>query len=109
MTDHKKTGVAFWAAVVVVVVLVLYPLSFGPACWITSRLDRGADMVPVLYHPFTSAMSPQTDTTIDSVIIWYAELGAAENWVWGAVWEAGETPGSEHVRWDWVEIIPTPP
>jgi hypothetical protein len=36
----KKPGVAFWATVVVVVVLVAYPLSFGPACWITSRLNR---------------------------------------------------------------------
>jgi hypothetical protein len=34
MTSHrKKPGVAFWATVVVVVVLVAYPLSFGPACW----------------------------------------------------------------------------
>ena len=31
MTDRKKPGVAFWATVVVVVVLVAYPLSFGPA------------------------------------------------------------------------------
>jgi len=32
MTVRKKPGVAFWATVVMVVVLVLYPLSFGPAC-----------------------------------------------------------------------------
>src|SRR5262245_22978664 len=31
--SHKKPGVAFWATVVVVVVLVAYPLSFGLACW----------------------------------------------------------------------------
>jgi hypothetical protein len=31
MTNRKKPGVAFWATVVVVVVLVAYPLSFGPA------------------------------------------------------------------------------
>ena len=29
-TDRKKPGVAFWTTVVVVVVLVAYPLSFGP-------------------------------------------------------------------------------
>jgi hypothetical protein len=33
MTDRKKPGVAFWATVVVVVLLLGYPLSFGPACW----------------------------------------------------------------------------
>ncbi len=36
MADRKKPGVAFWATVVVVVVLV-YPLSFGPACWLARR------------------------------------------------------------------------
>jgi len=29
--QKKKPGVAFWATVVVVVALVAYPLSFGPA------------------------------------------------------------------------------
>jgi hypothetical protein len=32
--ERKKPGVAFWATVVVVAVLLAYPLSFGPACWI---------------------------------------------------------------------------
>jgi hypothetical protein len=32
MTDRKKPGVALWATVVVVV-LALYVLSYGPACW----------------------------------------------------------------------------
>jgi len=37
MNPHKKPGVAFWATVVVVVALLAYPLSFGPACWIADR------------------------------------------------------------------------
>jgi hypothetical protein len=35
-SDRKKPGVAFWATVVAVVVLVAYPLSWGPVwclCW----------------------------------------------------------------------------
>jgi hypothetical protein len=32
MTNRKKPGEAFWATVVVVVVPVAYPLSFGLAC-----------------------------------------------------------------------------
>ena len=51
MTSRKKSGLAFWATVVVVVGLVLYPLSFGPACWITSRTDFGWRAVPTLYYP----------------------------------------------------------
>src|SRR5689334_11661117 len=37
MASFKHPSVAFWATVVVVLVLVGYPLSFGPACWISSR------------------------------------------------------------------------
>jgi hypothetical protein len=36
--DRKKPGVAFWATVVVVVVLVLYPLSIGPAYFFAFRI-----------------------------------------------------------------------
>jgi len=40
MTSPKKPGVAFWATVAVVAVLVAYPLSFGPVCRvINNHLD----------------------------------------------------------------------
>jgi len=38
MSDRKKPGVAVWATVVVACQL-LYPISFGPACWINSRSE----------------------------------------------------------------------
>jgi hypothetical protein len=37
MTDRKKPGMAFWATVVVVVALLAYLLSFGPACWLSAK------------------------------------------------------------------------
>jgi len=36
MTDRKKPGWAFWTTVVLAVVLA-YPLSFGPACWLAHQ------------------------------------------------------------------------
>jgi hypothetical protein len=45
MTSRKKPGVAFWATVAVVVVPLLYVLSFGPACWITDQ-----DWCPIRLH-----------------------------------------------------------
>ena len=36
-TDRKHPSAAFWITVALVVVLVGYPLSFGPACWATSK------------------------------------------------------------------------
>jgi hypothetical protein len=35
--DHKKPTAGFWITVALVAVLVGYPLSFGPACWLTRR------------------------------------------------------------------------
>ena len=34
MTSDRKPSAAFWATVVVVVALVAYPLSYGPAWWL---------------------------------------------------------------------------
>jgi hypothetical protein len=39
--EREKPGVAFWAAVVIAVVLIGYPLSLLPLAWLDSR-----DMIP---------------------------------------------------------------
>ncbi len=97
-SDRKKPGMSFWATVAVVVVLLAYPLSFGPACWITSRTNVGATAIPVLYRPLTWAMSAESNTTINRVSMWYAKAGAAENWEWGPVWNPD---AARHVGWKW--------
>jgi hypothetical protein len=35
--SHKHPSAAFWATVVVVLMLVAYPLSLGPAIWLRTR------------------------------------------------------------------------
>ena len=35
---RKRPSAAFWATFAVVAVLVGYPLSIGPACWLENRL-----------------------------------------------------------------------
>jgi len=49
--DRNKTGAAFRATVVVVVGLLLYVLSFGPACWAVGRGKLGARPAAVIYRP----------------------------------------------------------
>jgi hypothetical protein len=53
--DPKKPGVAFWASVVVLAVLmVAYPLSVGPVQWLDDRgqLPSWADKpIAVVYAP----------------------------------------------------------
>ena len=99
-SDRKKPGLAFYAGIVVVLVLA-YPLSFGPACWITSRTNTGASAIPVVYRPLTWAMSPGSETMFNRVSSWYALVGAPENWMWGAAWDPG---AGRFVGWVWVSL-----
>ena len=76
-SDRKKPGVAFWATVVVVVVLLAYPLSFGPACWGATRLGPSFwDRVESVYRPILRAWYVLPPPAADA-IGWYANLGAA--------------------------------
>jgi hypothetical protein len=72
MTDRKKPGVGFWATVVVITMLVGYPLSFGPACWITSRGILEPALTARAYYPIVwiSARGPRA---IRDAIRWYGE------------------------------------
>src|SRR5262245_21634709 len=124
MTSPKKPGVAFWATVVVVVVLVAYPLSFGPACWITSRTGLALGTVAIIYRPFIWAMSgplyPEHRRMMAGLhgglvyiyppegwIEGYARLGAPAGWRWRCRADFGFRNGrieqlSEDV-WEWAD------
>jgi hypothetical protein len=109
---REKPGVAFWTTVVVVVVLVGYPLSFGPACWVTSRTSYGAKLIPLLYYPIVTQMSVDVDElaywhlrVVDlgiaritptikprkSIIDWYSRLAAAEDAIYQSLKFNGES------------------
>jgi hypothetical protein len=92
MTSRKKPGVAFWATVVVTVALILYPLSFGPACWwfsTTEPLDvflasvmssaRGSTYsdsacAPDIYWPLGWAVDHMGETPSE-ILGWYGRIG----------------------------------
>jgi hypothetical protein len=76
--EHKKPGVAFWATVVACIV-VLYLLTFGPACWMTSWGILSHSVTAHTFYPvvWTSAYAPRP---IQMAIGWYAELGAGQPW-----------------------------
>jgi len=52
MTDRKKRGKAFWATLVVLVVIVGYPFSYGPSLWLVRR-GRLPNSAIRLYEPMT--------------------------------------------------------
>jgi hypothetical protein len=68
--------VAFWATVVVVV-LVAYPLSYGPACWLIVHLPRAMGQVllyvtDIVYLPI-SRICDHSEAVNESMN-WYAGL-----------------------------------
>jgi hypothetical protein len=81
MTDRKKPGLAFWATVVVVGLPLLYVLSFGPACWITSRCSLPGDWLFVVYAPMIWPLN-NGPTFLFDAISWYSLIGVAEGWGW---------------------------
>src|SRR5438105_4356030 len=78
--ERKKPGVAFWATVVVTV-LMLYPLSFGPACWWLSKpvtltfVSIKARRAPAIYSPIGWIARRAGTGRIQTVINWYATAG----------------------------------
>ena len=71
-SDRKKPGVTFWATVIVAVVLA-YPLSFGPACWLTNQgFIDGAKSGP-LYRPILR-LCVQKSGRVSDALRWYGLL-----------------------------------
>jgi hypothetical protein len=73
--ERKKPGAAFWATLVMVA-LVLYVLSWGPAFWIDRYVTgpgRYDDACEVFYAPlhFACRNGPKS---ISIVMTWYARV-----------------------------------
>jgi len=77
MTDRKKPGVALWASVALVVVLVGYPLSFGPVCWMNSRNGFGDRLLRGFFHPILR-LGSDTKNQSTAIVLWFAGLGATD-------------------------------
>jgi hypothetical protein len=84
MTDRKKPGVAFWATVVAVAGLVLYPLSHGP--WIAIYIATHANQPEIIdassafYAPIDFAIEnspPAIQDAYDGYLEWWAGLGVS--------------------------------
>jgi hypothetical protein len=77
MTDRKKPGVAFCATVAVVAAVVLaYPLSIGPAIWLTARGYFRDSAVQSFYMPI---LWPAAQVeSLDDVVTWWGSLGVPD-------------------------------
>ena len=99
MTEQKQPNAGIWG-LVIVGVLVLYPVSLGPACWLSSRLG-GEEVVTAVYRPLTWTAAVTKSQILRNGIQWYSTLGAAQIWSW--TWS--ETPdGEPRPEWYGVEF-----
>jgi hypothetical protein len=73
MTEQKKPGMAFWATVVVVVVLV-YPASFGPACWLVERGTLPISGTATVYRPVLWMAICGKPDAARRAVLWYGSL-----------------------------------
>ncbi len=78
MTSRKKPGVAFWATVVVVVVIVANPVSFGPACWLTNRGYIDSTTSGRIYRPMLQ-LCVQKHARLGEILRWFALLDTWPN------------------------------
>lgn len=99
-----------WAkrpALVMLTVLVGYPLSLGPVCWVTSRTNIGVCRVSVIYQPMFRVMSGSERAL--NLRDWYTEIGASYGWSWHPrpyVIPRGE--GKETIEWIWIWRLDSP-
>jgi len=97
MTTDRKPSAAFWITVALVAVLVGYPLSFGPACWLVSWTGRGSEFLPTIYHPMLLAWESGPHSLGDA-LLGYTRLGARHGWQW----TCGRNPSGNY-DWVWSE------
>src|SRR5262249_49742233 len=104
MTERKPTA-GFWIAVTLLAIVMLYPLSLGPACWISSRLRAGSHVVSVVYRPITWFVPTRrvifTSNSLETTMRRYSEFAAAPDSGWYAI---SYGPGQPQ-RWEWGQIM----
>src|SRR5579859_8098107 len=89
MSERKPTA-EFWIAAILVSALVLYPTSFGPACWFNYWTGFGGKALAIAYGPIGSLLA--ADSTSADTARRYAQLGvrAKVNFQWssdvGPIW-----------------------
>ena len=72
--DRKKPAAGFWITVALVVVLVGYPISFGPACWLTYHDCIGIETLQLTHAPILWIYW-HDHSFVSEVIYWYSAVG----------------------------------
>jgi hypothetical protein len=82
----------FWTIVGLVALLAAYPVSFGPAVWLTARGYFRETAVQHFYMPLL--LSIEQAEPLESAVTWWASLGVPDN---KAVTFIFQTDEADHV------------
>lgn len=81
MSDRNQPTVGFWITMALVGLLCGYPLSFGPACWLTMRLNLPSEVINVGYRQIVWSFD-RVPREIRDFALWYSEVGGNGEAVW---------------------------
>jgi hypothetical protein len=73
-SDCKKPSAGFWITVTLVAVLVGYPLSFGPACWLAYYDCIGIETLQSMHGPILWIYW-HDHSFVSELIYWYSAIG----------------------------------
>jgi hypothetical protein len=74
MSDSRtKFGFGFWAILALSMALI-YPLSFGPACWISQRTGATGAVVSFVYQPALQ-LAHRGPEFVSTPVLRYAQWG----------------------------------
>jgi len=77
--DSRRSPWLLWTAILIGLP-VLYALSFGPVCWVTSWFNLNGRGILVMYLPLI--WLSEQGRVFNYLFDWYSLLGAAKGWGW---------------------------
>jgi len=79
----KRRSRRFW--IIAIALLPLwYVVSFGPACWVSSRTNFGNKVVAQTYWPLIQGIFQRSEFDwFYQSMHWYSRLAADKKWRWG--------------------------
>ena len=82
MSDERKNARVWpWILALLIGLPVLYVASFGPACWMTMRLNLPSEVINVGYRPIVWSFD-QMPREIRDFAMWYSEVGGNGKGIW---------------------------
>ena len=103
--EQQRAGWTFWC-VIALTLPILYVLSLGPSCWVSSRFG-GANVVTIVYRPVTWAAELTGSDFVMRELQKYSRLGVRETneyWCWTF---STEIPGNAHWSLVYLDVMPS--